>query len=289
MDNLYNRLIEFRNNVAFLSEVIASKFLFENLNDETLLMLYNQRVFDKYGIPPNVSKQEIISYLDNLSINYNNLVDSQVANIARAYGDVGVHRLESLERQLKYTQQQNSLLFQQVQQLEELLSDQIDLIEDLQSRTSNEEELQRLFVRNIVSNDIVCDNDADIVSLEKWTEISPETEIVQLIVGNNKKCYDKALFENMEVFHDWVPRVQGGQMDDMGRGGMPGEKRFYRLSLDVIYYVDKRSWDKMIRKQNIIKLEEIGKSRIGNKQGTFGVSEQHGQLPEEKIYKAVKN
>lgn len=103
------------------------------------------------------------------------------------------------------------------------------------------------------------------------------------------KCYPKRSllqFMRANVFADWVQNVSGRPMDEMGYGGKPGKKRFVKTTDGLWFTME--SLKLILRSApstNTFKVVvAIRNQRIGNLKGTFGISENHGQLPGFTIY-----
>ena len=135
-----------------------------------------------------------------------------------------------------------------------------------------------------------CTNSESYVTLEEWEQ---QTDYIQIYSRNQitgelsgkPVCYKRAsMVRAMEtqVFADWVP-YPGRTLNEIGRGGGPGKKRFYKT---ILYYIDYSSYlllkDPTIR-EYVRELKYRGQ-RIGNLDGSFGIGQNHGQSPGFDIY-----
>lgn len=134
-----------------------------------------------------------------------------------------------------------------------------------------------------------CSNDVDFISQEPWSEESPTLYIK---FSDRVQCYnaEKLLewIEKTPVFALWI----GKKMDSEGHGGKPSKKsldqywKLYEqefLARDPLFL----SLLRIANKDRILyyDTEPLGIKRIGNAEGSMGISELHGQSPGFNVYK----
>lgn len=298
--------------------------IFQTLTNESLTLLYNQGVFDGYGINDNWSREQIILYLQTESQNIQMTVNNQLQQILNEYNNLNTmcnNRIQQVQYQLqgcinsqnelrqaiydeyieKFNAQQAQWqsLFEQRQREFESEKEQMEMnLKELERQLQFYQEMfeedpvtfQRLFVDNIKSGSVVCENDTDMLSMETWMEMDENKEIVQLFIDGKGRCYDKELITSRtsEVFTNWVQQPNQAPMDEDGHRGMPGNKRYYKLTLDIgNVFVTKKSLDDNIGKGGKFELKKLDKRRIGNIRGHFEVSGLHGQLPKKQVYRMI--
>ena len=128
-------------------------------------------------------------------------------------------------------------------------------------------------------------NHRDMVTLESIGE-----QFIKIVLpGGHIRCYPKnstLKFMKANVFADWVPNTPGEPMEDMGYGGGPGRQRFVRtLDGTWLTYDSARRIAKATPSHFTFNAVKVARNqRIGNLRGTFGVSENHGQLPGFTVY-----
>jgi hypothetical protein len=138
-----------------------------------------------------------------------------------------------------------------------------------------------------------CSNPLDYISQEKFYDEIKADDILYLHLGSdNIECFDiDSLFQyfnHTAPMADWVQNpLSRNLMDDMGRGGLPGQKRFMKFPLGYpyIYLTDIPRLASLLntgfRHFKGTPLETV---RMGNIHGSFGVSELHGQLPAQTVF-----
>ena len=106
----------------------------------------------------------------------------------------------------------------------------------------------------------------------------------------NFVCYDRDSFirfmeQQDSIMFKWVPRDPGVVMDNVGHGGHPSGVCFRRTPDGI--WITSKSFEFLKNNKEIrtFKALTMGEERVGNAQGTFGVSQLHGQLPGVTIYK----
>jgi hypothetical protein len=140
-----------------------------------------------------------------------------------------------------------------------------------------------------------CDSEHEIFTLEKWKDLSPEVlrRVTRIRYPDGKVfCADSKNieqgFSSVPTVANWVPKP-GMKVDVAGRHGDPGGMRFEKMPDSRNTYIDEAS-RKLIEEGpgKCFDLDELpgGRTRIGSVSGHFHVSDVHGQLPGEKIFKA---
>lgn len=135
-----------------------------------------------------------------------------------------------------------------------------------------------------------CDgHHVDAVTLESIGE-----QFIKIILpGNHTRCYVKSTllrFMRSNIQAEWIQK-EGTDMDDMGYGGKPGKQQFSRttdglwFTRDSISLLAKGTPTHYTFHAKIFKKNQ----RIGNLEGIFGVSMNHGQLPGFTVYAIVPN
>lgn len=143
-----------------------------------------------------------------------------------------------------------------------------------------------------------CDNTIDIVSQDEWDKDNlPDLKINYLDPNNpfstrsNLFCFKKNSIINWlsnpeNLVSIWLPKIKDdySNVDDQGYGSSPSSfNLFYKLPNntyinDIHIFFDTKE---------IIAIPVAKKIRLGNKNGTFGIGQLHGQLPGETIYYLV--
>ncbi len=131
-----------------------------------------------------------------------------------------------------------------------------------------------------------CSNDLDIFSSQNLNTFQ-EDKIVSFYLGDDSKESECHVINNLlkywrnpdSVMRNWVKKQRNIQINISGRGGEPGNLKYYKLPftnswVEEIVYNGLRLGQKMFR-LIIIKKSEL----IGNRNGSFGSSELHGQSP----------
>jgi len=128
-------------------------------------------------------------------------------------------------------------------------------------------------------------NHRDMVTLESIGE-----QFIKIVLpGGHIRCYPKnstLKFMKANVFANWVQSVPERPIDDMGYSGRPGKQRFVRtLDNTWLTYDSARRIVKATPSHFTFNAVKVARNqRIGNLRGTFGVSENHGQLPGFTVY-----
>jgi hypothetical protein len=142
----------------------------------------------------------------------------------------------------------------------------------------------------------------DLVSLQNFKDFDP-TEIIYMVIEQKgkKEIYCASEFSlnlqslsYMTTMKKWIknPLSSLKEIDKEGRGGMADQKSPDIIKIPHPYHgypihIEKQGvLDAIYNRCPIIVIREPPETyRIGNKDSRFGVSEQHGQLPPENIYK----
>ena len=146
-----------------------------------------------------------------------------------------------------------------------------------------------------------CTADSDLITLTDWTEEAPTVLISfpgrRSIDPRNVVCYDgrklgEWLTDEENVFAKWLPNNVTKPMEDNGHGGHPSENAedlYWKLYTGEYIKVDGLVLNKVDSEDSyIFDAEIVGEMRLGNRQGSFGVSMLHGQAPGVTVYR-LKN
>jgi len=132
-----------------------------------------------------------------------------------------------------------------------------------------------------------CNNDESVMG-NTWNEVEDD-DIIKIRIGNHTHCFEKdGIFGTFRMpngaMSDWMQNPLTETMDAEGYGGIPGYLRVYMLPNRM--WIDEESYELLMSHQYnyFIGFPIASNFRIGNRMGTFGVSELHGQLPGETIY-----
>ena len=123
-------------------------------------------------------------------------------------------------------------------------------------------------------------NDDNPVDLRIFVYRTPNHKISEL-------CYNRTLLyqwmsDPEHYFANWVLKEDNTSIDEQGYGGHPGELLFLRLPPYNQYFF---SYTKLYNEDsNQFIAIPIEQYRVGNRYGTFGISQIHGQSPGELIY-----
>lgn len=140
-----------------------------------------------------------------------------------------------------------------------------------------------------------CSSSYDLVTMVEWVDDIPNI-FIDFYNDPQKpgrlNCYNGEslrywlnLPEN--TFAKWVKNPLSKEMDASGHGGKPDlEYKYIKLYTGEFIVYDELA-KKLLKSKDpvIIKAIYTSTERIGNLRGTLGVSELHGQLPGERIYK----
>nr|QBK92455.1 MAG: regulator of chromosome condensation protein [Pithovirus LCPAC401] len=135
-----------------------------------------------------------------------------------------------------------------------------------------------------------CSNESDPILLEKLSDLD-ENDIIRVFLGDSEKgeCYVKhglrKHWRNQNlIMRNWIRTDRNIPIEETGYGGKPGTIRYYKLPLSGSW-VTESTVNKLSKLINVIRLRIRNKNQlIGNRFGTFGVSEIHGQFPGEDIW-----
>lgn len=140
-----------------------------------------------------------------------------------------------------------------------------------------------------------CKNDIDFITQEEWSsDFLPEMKIKYFDFDPNKTpetiCYKKEdiitlLNTPTNYVADWVQKNQDNPLTDEGYGGEPGDHIFFKTLLNK-YIVNplflKQEVDAPV--EYFFAIPFAKNYRVGNRQGTFGISQLHGQAPGVTLY-----
>ena len=137
---------------------------------------------------------------------------------------------------------------------------------------------------------ISCSNPISIMSQTEWKD-DPKKDTIDYVkiytrtrtgdLFENPACYERQNLTDFMITHifaDWVSKP-GETLDTSGYGGKPGGKRFYRtingnfVDAESFYSLNDPSAREYILEPKILN------QRVGNRKGTFGRGQHHGQLP----------
>lgn len=135
------------------------------------------------------------------------------------------------------------------------------------------------------------------MSQADWEDDDIDTMDIIFIEHENKiDCFDAStirrfLREGDSIVTEWrkVHNRNSASTDAQGRGWEPSlTKKFYLKMYLLDTYVTIDSIIMMLNsKSRHFKVKKLDKIRVGNLAGTFGVSQQHAQLPLEQIVELV--
>jgi len=139
-----------------------------------------------------------------------------------------------------------------------------------------------------------CKNTIDFITQEEWTDdFLPEVKIKYFDFDPKKTpetiCYKKddilTLLNNPDNYvANWIEK-EGETLSDEGYGGKPGEHILFKTLLNK-YIVNplflKDDVDVPI--EYFFAIPFVKNYRVGNRQGTFGISQIHGQAPGVTVY-----
>ena len=120
----------------------------------------------------------------------------------------------------------------------------------------------------------------DVITLEEFTN---DEDIVYIyipwITDDNKwKCYRR--YDLWQVAMDGVMYKWEGAYDDVGHGGRPNHQVPYFPMPDGMFYYTDDSLNQLRAMRTHLYAEMIDPAeRMGNREGSFGVSEMHGNVP----------
>jgi hypothetical protein len=132
-----------------------------------------------------------------------------------------------------------------------------------------------------------CRNPVDYVDYDPFSDENPP---IELDFADHVHCYReqhlRKTLEQEAPLRNWIrhpeSKISDEDYESTGEGGGPGQDEYYLL--DPAFYIDKRSRDTILNSlsedKTSFRLHEKGKVRLGNRTGTFGVSNLHGQSKE---------
>nr|QBK92530.1 MAG: regulator of chromosome condensation protein [Pithovirus LCPAC401] len=131
-----------------------------------------------------------------------------------------------------------------------------------------------------------CSNDLDIFSSQNLNTFQ-EDKIVSFYLGDDVKESECHVINNLlkywrdpdTVMRNWVKKQENTQINRSGHGGEPGNLKYYKLPFSNSW-VEEIVYDGLRLGRKVFKLIIIKKNElIGNRNGSFGSSELHGQSP----------
>jgi hypothetical protein len=140
-----------------------------------------------------------------------------------------------------------------------------------------------------------CSSEQDLVTFVEWTDKTPDI-FIDFHDNPNKpnrlNCYDGESLEkwiNMKdnIFAKWIQRSEH-PLDSTGHYGMPDQSNKYiKLYTGEFIEIDNmvKKLQKGVKYPCIIDAYYTEIVRIGNLQGTFGISQLHGQEPGYRVYR----
>lgn len=145
----------------------------------------------------------------------------------------------------------------------------------------------------------MCKENIDFISQEKWEDVDGTIIQIQWNSDISPDCYTiediKQFMKNDRIYAiEWVKNPNTSddisiEEQNMGRGYYPnpnGSKFIKLWPLD--YYVTLKSLKKLLlSSERTFKAKSLGKKRLGNLNGTFGVSELHGQIPFPEVFELI--
>lgn len=185
--------------------------------------------------------------------------------------------------------------------------DRTAIREIMQYRQSQEAERNRKILEEQESNRIPeiakdCSNDADLISLEDWSETNkPNLKIKYMSMDdpitkvNRIVCYDsEELKRSLDIlentFAAWIPNNRNYfEKPDSDGKGERGSGGFGPAKTQKFYKLPDGNFVQFYNPDEITSVDYLvaipyAKKRIGNIWGTFGVSELHGQVPDKTVY-----
>ena len=138
-----------------------------------------------------------------------------------------------------------------------------------------------------------CSNQGDPILLEKFADLE-EKDVVKIFLGDNRtgECYitDQLLrfWNNPEiVMRNWKRTNPNVPIDISGFGGKPGIQKYYKLPLTGTW-ITKSAVNQIRQKLRVLRLKVKRRNQlIGNRYGSFGSREIHGQSPGETIWQEI--
>ncbi len=138
-------------------------------------------------------------------------------------------------------------------------------------------------------------SDIGTINYEEFEQIGVNNFFILINAEKTRStCVEKDWlnFAKANVVADWVQNKNAKNIDSQGRGGKPGNKRFYPITaFGFRIYIDESSFKKMyemyygddsqVENLFVFQLSKPTKMRLGNIQGIFSVSGLHGQTSED--------
>ena len=267
----------------------------DDFNEDASTIMVSE---DEYDIPQQAQVQENIQDIRE----YRNLND-----------DIDlIEEQQRHQRQLRGEHTQDELEQLQQQQVQFEIENQLDEQQNLAGavpKCNRDNTVETFYSSNATFDENKefpqwCDTDIDIISQLPWNELTPN-EIISIqypddrgVYPPNKiTCYVRDdLIEFMEkadsIMFNWIQNPHASAkynpMNDMGIGGMPGNK-CYRKEPYYNRFITSKSYEYINNNPDIktYKAISLGFIRLGNWRGSPGVSEMHGQLPGSRVYKLV--
>lgn len=168
-----------------------------------------------------------------------------------------------------------------------------------QESRRNTQLVQQQSQRVIPEHSKECSNSIDFASQEEWSDtVKPVVKIHYMNYDDIDKldqtiCYAESPFKNAPEFGIWIAndKRHKGKPDDEGfgtdgSGGFgPSSQRVKKLPDSNFVIIDRFDSNNTGEFTAI----PIGKVRLGNLRGSYGISQLHGQAPDKVIYLIMKN
>jgi hypothetical protein len=141
-----------------------------------------------------------------------------------------------------------------------------------------------------------CSSDRDSISQVEWVEDAPTVFMNFMREGKPSilNCYDGSnlsqwLDNKDNWFVEWIKNPHARRFDDEGHGGMPKPNSDIYVKIYPInqFILKDSNMESMLRGDVGIwyDLQYMGMLRLGNTEGSVGVSQLHGQAPGQLVYK----
>jgi hypothetical protein len=136
----------------------------------------------------------------------------------------------------------------------------------------------------------LCKDELDPYTLEGYTDYN---DIMYFIIDDGKKekfeCGSISAFnasKQGEKFVEWVKNPDAKENNEEGYGYHPKirSQKYFKFGIKFVSTITIRT---RLKFPPVVKLTSIGRKRIGNTRGIFGVGSLHGQAPGEQLYKAT--
>lgn len=148
--------------------------------------------------------------------------------------------------------------------------------------------MEKRYIRHANMN-FQCSQDIDIITLDEWdNDTRPDIKIT--FVNENKnftECYtmeswNQWISNEENYFANWIEKPNK-TLDTEGYGGHPGNKVFLKTPQNNFIM----SFSTIEGKGEYIAAPVVSQYRIGNREGTFGIGQIHGQAPGYTIYSII--